>query len=211
MPSTSGNSRAPRQRTFTSCTECRRRKQKCNQGRPCANCLRRPTPPPHGHMVDLYDDDRAQNNHQNYQQVSGSANDTTYTQASQSNYGSGMPTASTSQQTYSSSQGYYSTASTTRGDYRGYQSESSSSQHMASSPDTSNYTSGDGGYYQQGQMGYSSETASSDVGYHSTSDEHTGNWLSPSGDPAAFVGAGVGEYYYASDEPEQSRSMSSRY
>ncbi|KAH8747548.1 hypothetical protein BGZ57DRAFT_170254 [Hyaloscypha finlandica] len=36
----------PRQRTFTSCTECRRRKQRCNQAkdRPCNNCARRYPP-----------------------------------------------------------------------------------------------------------------------------------------------------------------------
>ncbi|KAL2128387.1 hypothetical protein VTI74DRAFT_9257 [Chaetomium olivicolor] len=34
--------RAPRaERTTTSCGECRRRKQKCNQGQPCSNCARR--------------------------------------------------------------------------------------------------------------------------------------------------------------------------
>ncbi|KAL2261452.1 hypothetical protein VTK26DRAFT_4143 [Humicola hyalothermophila] len=34
--------RPPRaERTTTSCGECRRRKQKCNQGRPCSNCARR--------------------------------------------------------------------------------------------------------------------------------------------------------------------------
>ncbi|KXX74417.1 Oleate activated transcription factor 3 [Madurella mycetomatis] len=35
-------SRPPRvERTTTSCGECRRRKQKCNQGQPCSNCARR--------------------------------------------------------------------------------------------------------------------------------------------------------------------------
>ncbi|KAK0638911.1 hypothetical protein B0T16DRAFT_234727 [Cercophora newfieldiana] len=34
------------ERTTTSCGECRRRKQKCNQGQPCSNCARRfPQPP----------------------------------------------------------------------------------------------------------------------------------------------------------------------
>ncbi|KAK3941271.1 oleate activated transcription factor 3 [Diplogelasinospora grovesii] len=37
-----GGSRPSRgERTTTSCTECRRRKQKCNQGHPCSNCARR--------------------------------------------------------------------------------------------------------------------------------------------------------------------------
>ncbi|KAM7184222.1 oleate activated transcription factor 3 [Rhypophila sp. PSN 637] len=34
------------ERTTTSCGECRRRKQKCNQGQPCSNCARRFPPPP---------------------------------------------------------------------------------------------------------------------------------------------------------------------
>ncbi|KAH8671342.1 hypothetical protein BX600DRAFT_246471 [Xylariales sp. PMI_506] len=40
-------SRPPRaERVTTSCSECRRRKQKCNQGHPCSNCARRfPQPP----------------------------------------------------------------------------------------------------------------------------------------------------------------------
>ncbi|KLU86664.1 hypothetical protein MAPG_05676 [Magnaporthiopsis poae ATCC 64411] len=34
------------ERTTTSCSECRRRKQRCNQGQPCSNCARRfPQPP----------------------------------------------------------------------------------------------------------------------------------------------------------------------
>ncbi|KAK4190699.1 hypothetical protein QBC35DRAFT_63754 [Podospora australis] len=39
--------RPPRaERTTTSCGECRRRKQKCNQGQPCNNCARRYPQPP---------------------------------------------------------------------------------------------------------------------------------------------------------------------
>ncbi|KAH6631167.1 hypothetical protein B0J18DRAFT_122439 [Chaetomium sp. MPI-SDFR-AT-0129] len=41
-PASAAASRPPRaERTTTSCGECRRRKQKCNQGQPCSNCARR--------------------------------------------------------------------------------------------------------------------------------------------------------------------------
>ncbi|KAH8800883.1 hypothetical protein F5884DRAFT_541982 [Xylogone sp. PMI_703] len=33
-----------RRRVRTSCTECRRKKQKCNRGRPCSNCAKRYPP-----------------------------------------------------------------------------------------------------------------------------------------------------------------------
>ncbi|KAL1906185.1 hypothetical protein Sste5344_008021 [Sporothrix stenoceras] len=39
--------RTPRaERVTTSCSECRRRKQKCDQGRPCGNCVKRYPQPP---------------------------------------------------------------------------------------------------------------------------------------------------------------------
>jgi hypothetical protein len=133
-------------------------------------------------------------NHQN------EAPDPVYLQTSQSDYGdSTAATASSSQRTYTSSQGYYSTPSTTRGDYGDFPNESSSTgiQHMASSSGASDW---DAGYYQQGQMSFSSPEQNHDVGYYST--EQTEDWLSPSGDPAAFIGTGSAEYYYVSDEHE---------
>jgi hypothetical protein len=148
-----------------------------------------------------------------HQQAAGRADQNpnpAYVQTSQSYYGgSTAAAASSSQQTYGSSQGYYSTPSSTRGDYRGYPSGSASSQNVASSG-AGGYVTGDEGYYQQGQMSFSSMAQSHDIGYYPTSEEQEEEWLSPSGDPSAFVGAGSSENYYVSDEFEHSRSAPPR-
>jgi len=132
-----------------------------------------------------------------------------YVGTSQSYYsGSTAAVASSSQQTYGYSQGYYSTPSSTRGDYRGYPSGTASSQHIASSS-AGGYETGDGGYYQQDQMTFSAMAQSHDSAFYPTSSEQEEDWLSPSGDPTTFVGAGSSEYY-VSDDFEHSRSAPPR-
>ena len=168
---------------------------------------------PHERIMNQQDDHRIQTSQPSYQLEHDRVNevpDPVYLQTSQSDYGgSTAAAASSSQQTYTSSQGYYSTPSTTREDYRDFPSDSSSFRHTASSSSAGDYMTG--GYYQQGQMSFSSPEQNHDVGYYPTSDEQTDDWLLPSGDPAAFIGTGSAEYYYVSDEHENSRSAPPRH
>lgn len=121
---------------------------------------------------------------------------------------SGYP-ASTGNDYYSvPSTGYY-TSTTTRPDYGTYAHDVPSPPHSriqySSVPDTGGYasTTTDAAYYNQNShFDYSSPGASS--GYYPASDYYT-----TTGDPAAFVGATSGEYYYVEsdhDLPSTTRS-----
>ncbi|KAE8453971.1 hypothetical protein EG329_007747 [Mollisiaceae sp. DMI_Dod_QoI] len=203
----------PRQRTFTSCTECRRRKQRCNQAkdRPCNNCARRyppvncvyenASPSPLDQVMDLRGSMVAQ-------QVLGSSVGPHPSYVQTSDMG-GLP-ATTANNYYSvPSSGYYA-AAPSRTEYGTYQGESSSSssrgQYSAVSS-ASSYATADAGYYQSNQMDYSAPETHS--GYYPTSDQQQGsNWLSSTGDPGAFVGSSSEDYYYVEPDPHEMPSTS---
>ncbi|KUJ15832.1 uncharacterized protein LY89DRAFT_685757 [Mollisia scopiformis] len=198
--SASNSSLRPRQRTFTSCTECRRRKQRCNQAKDmCSNCRRRwppvvctysegsSPPPSFDSVIDLQDDHMAQ-------PVLGSSGGShqSYVQISQSNF-NGYPATTMASNYYSAPpSGYYIPTATARPDYGGtYQGESSNSSsrnQYSSVTNTGSYAVADAGYYQSSQPDYSS--AGTQGGYYPTSNYYTSN-----GDPTAFVGANPAEYY----------------
>ncbi|KAH7420038.1 hypothetical protein BKA64DRAFT_652241 [Cadophora sp. MPI-SDFR-AT-0126] len=197
----------PRQRTFTSCTECRRRKQRCNQAkdRPCNNCARRyppvictyessSSPPPTDRVIDMRDNHVSQ---QDSGRGSGSAvSGPAYMQTPQSNV-SDTPVTSTSDGYYTS-HGYYA-AATIRADYRQYHGEGSTAntQYVATS---GSYTV-DGGYYHD-QTNYNvAGSSQGQAGYYPMTDQQRSDWLSTNGDPTAFVGSGS-DYYYVEPDPE---------
>lgn len=197
----------PRQRTFTSCTECRRRKQRCNQAkdRPCNNCSRRyppvvctyhqsaSPPPSFDRIVDLRDEQVARQDYQTADRGM-SAPGPSYMQTTQSDT-SGLPATSMSDHNfYDNSRTYYS-GSTTRHEYRTYAGDSS--QHVVSS--NVNYAPVDQSYYQSTQLSYSSAPATHSSYYSTSTTQGGGDWLSTNGDPSAFVGAGSADYYYVCD------------
>jgi hypothetical protein len=93
--------------------------------------------------------------------------------------------------------GYYP-STTTRPDYGTSYSHDVPSPHSriqySSVPNTDSYaTTTNASYYQNSHFDYSSPGSSS--GYYPTSDYYT-----TTGDPAAFVGATSGEYYYVESD-----------
>ncbi|KAH8685916.1 hypothetical protein BGZ60DRAFT_103824 [Tricladium varicosporioides] len=213
MHGSSTNGLRPRQRTFTSCTECRRRKQKCNQAkdRPCNNCSRRypqplctyqsssPTPPPMEQMMDFRSN--REGHHSSQTSRSNDVPSLAYVQPPQF-YSSHTATTVPNQTLYSTSTAYHSPSLTLRSDTRGYQGEGSSGQQINTSAAGSDVFGG--GYYPTDQVPFSVTDSAQEVGYYTTSDQP--QWLS-GGDPDVFIGAG--EYYYV-DDSEPPRPSGSR-
>ncbi|RDL37496.1 uncharacterized protein BP5553_04929 [Venustampulla echinocandica] len=198
-----------RQRTFTSCTECRRRKQKCNQAkdRPCSNCARRyppplctyesssPTTPPIGQAVNFGNSDRQRARLSQPNNLNETPNPVVlYT----SQYYSGP-----NQNSHNASPTYHSPSPTTRNDGRLYQGSSSSNQQViGSSSGGGDLFPMSGEYYASDQMGYNTTESPHGIGYYTASDQP--QWLT-GGDPDVFVGTGTAEYFYV-DESELPRS-----
>lgn len=95
----------------------------------------------------------------------------------------------------------YNTSPISRPEYSTYQNENSiatsRSQYSTSVSSAGSYGAADAGYYpSSNQMDYSS--AGSQSGYYPTTDYYSTN-----GDPAVFVGATSGEYYYVEPDPDE--------
>ncbi|CAG8984239.1 hypothetical protein HYALB_00004222 [Hymenoscyphus albidus] len=208
--SSSSSALRPRQRTFTSCTECRRRKQKCNQAkdRPCSNCARRYPPPvctyqsssSSDHVLDSRDADRNAVR-SNQPSRSNAPLDPSMTPASQ--YYGGHSAAVISpggQYPYNTTPDYNTPSPSARSDGR-YYSGNSSSHQIDNSSTSGDYYPTTAGYY-PADIGHSSADTSQDYSYLAPSDQD--QWLTGS-NADVFVGTGTNEYYYV-DDAEASRS-----
>jgi hypothetical protein len=230
--STSGGFR-PRQRTFTSCTECRRRKQKCNQtkDRPCSNCARRypppictyqssrsdlsngssyytyynysPTPPPVDHDVRV-ESHNPDHYRSNHSYREGGSSES----ASAYQYYGGQATTlgSASQSLYNTSPIYESSPSSSKNGSRYYAANSNNYQASAVTTSGGDYYPVTTGYYQNDHIGYSTADSSHDYTYLATSGDQ--QWL-PTADPDVFAGTSTSEYFYV-DETEPSRTSGPR-
>ncbi|KAG9239576.1 hypothetical protein BJ875DRAFT_447771 [Amylocarpus encephaloides] len=205
MHGSTSNSLRPRQRTFTSCTECRRRKQKCNQAkdRPCSNCARRypppvctyqsssPTPPPMDHVLTLGDED-GESDRTNQTNRSNAPVNAPMVSTSQYYSGHSATSISPDQHAY----GAYSTPSPpSRSDGR-YYADSLNGHPMIASTSGGEMYPVAAGYYHTDHLGYSTTEASQDYGYLTASDQQ--QWLS-SENPDVFIGTGTAEYFYVDD------------
>ncbi|KAG9242593.1 hypothetical protein BJ878DRAFT_162726 [Calycina marina] len=181
MSSASGQ--RPRQRTSTSCGECRRRKQKCNQAkdRPCNNCARRYPP-----VACIYDSgiSRGSPVERSLDEDGASHEDVSSDYRSCSQQYTPVPDA----QYTDSSNAYYAAGQTSAANYWSQQQEPScTNQYSTAASDTSCYTVVDTTASTRGK--------SFDAGYYATefppdsspAAHQSGPWYSASGEPRASV------------------------
>ncbi|CZS87909.1 uncharacterized protein RCO7_00910 [Rhynchosporium graminicola] len=193
----------PRQRTFTSCTECRRRKQRCNQAkdRPCNNCARRyppviceyggsSSPPPSSRNVDVLDSPLKAQDTTRGNDVSSTA----YIQTTQSTLGD-IPIASTSDSNHNTIP--YNTSNT---DHRQYQDGAPASNTPYIATPVS-YTADSGFYQDQTDYSVSGSPQGSHSGYYPIAGQQRNDWLATTGNSSTFLGA-ISEYYYIEPTPE---------
>jgi hypothetical protein len=108
----------------------------------------------------------------------------------------------TANQLYYNPSGYYA-PSITRPDYRAYSGDTSGSQYVVTS-NAEDYVALDDRYYAGNQMHYGGQD------YYANQDAQ-GTWLSPNGDPGAFIGNGNPDYYFVCDpEPDHSKTPAPR-